>query len=237
MNRVLDASTPEGKALRATFSGMAKDFGTWLKGAATPENITKFVSAFADLAKGIAQVTTGLVGGFGEGLGEILGPLKEVMQEFGGGSGGVLTLGDAFKVIGKALGYVVGIFVYGFGAIAMVIYGLVEVVRVCAKWISSHFEYIKTAWLVMAAPFLSMAAVVGAAIAAIVAFVVGLAVGIYQAVKWVVENIGAFLTWIGGLGKKALQLGKDFVAGIGKGIADAWDTLIGNTENLADKLP
>lgn len=171
-------ATPQGKALRDTLGGLVKDFAGWLKGAATPENITKFVDAFVDLTKAIGDVTQGLVGGFGEALKSILEPLDTVMWAYGGLDRKSVSLGAAFRVVGKVLGYIVGIFVYGIAVIVGVVYLMVEAVRVSAEWIGKHWETIGPYFYSLAsaimAPIALTIAVVGAVVAAVVVFVYAL---------------------------------------------------------------
>lgn len=229
--------SPAGKAAVSSLTQMLADMGTKLAAIATPENITSFVKGLGTLADVMVALTGGLLGGMADGFMQVIKPLGDVMRDLGIGGDGMLTFKDVMHSVGVAVGVVAAIFVYGFGAIAAIVYGFVEVVRVSAKWIGDHFAtiapYVYDLAAAIMAPIGIMIAVVTAASIAIATPFIAVGAAIYAAYVWITDGSDA----VSKLLSSWVDIGANIVNGIWSGITGAWDALTGNTVKLFATLP
>lgn len=121
--------------------------------------MAKLLATIETIVTVIGDITSGLASGFGEGFMDVIQPVIDVFKELGG-PGGPGGLKEVFKAVGKVLGWLVAVFAVGVGAIAFLVYGLVEAVRNAARWIGDHWETVKAVFVTVAgvilAPFIAI---------------------------------------------------------------------------------
>lgn len=124
----LDGLVGKLKALPEQYILRLQTSGSFAKVTAGLDGFLKMFDPSTGLGKGITAALEALVslgvemgGGFMDGLGQVLGPLKDLMAMSGSGAGGPITaLAKGFRYIASGMGRLVGFFVMGVGAIAAV---------------------------------------------------------------------------------------------------------------------
>lgn len=214
MNDGLKAGTPAGDALRAAFNALGDDAGKKLAAIFTPQNIAKFVQTLADLVPLIVD----LAKAFGTGTWDtFVATIKPIGEVFGGMNAGAGTSIDRFRMLGQAIGAIMGVLAYVAVIVGAIAIGFVKIGQ-AILWVVDQFAAFVAWW------HNTVAAVVGLG----VAIVDGIFSGITQAwpnlkTKWnalvgqLPEAVASKLR-IASPSRVMAQLGMYTVQGFTKGI-------------------
>lgn len=140
MNDGLKAGTPAGDALRAAINAIGDQAGAKLTAIFTPENVAKFVKTLAELVPLIFDMAKA----FGSGTWDtFVATTKPIAEVFGGMNGGAATSVERFRMLGQALGAIMGVIGYIVlivGAVAVGLYtigsGILWVVDQIARFVA-----------------------------------------------------------------------------------------------------
>ncbi len=153
LNELLGGTSETSRALRSTLGAAFASVASVVASIATPGNLVAFVHSLAGLAAFALEAGSALGGGFPEGLTCILKPLLDVFRLTRDGTSGASAFADIFRVVGRVIGWVVGILAYaaiGIGAIVVSIVGFVQMVGAGMAWLAdalaSFWDWLGSLW-------------------------------------------------------------------------------------------
>jgi hypothetical protein len=135
LNTLLADDSKEGKELRAVINSTFGGMGDVLKDALKPENLKAFVVGLVDLIKGAVEVGKAFFGSMGPAFDAVMKPMKEV---FGGSENGgktLMALKEIATGLGKVIGVLVAVLVYGAAVIGLAFIGVYKILEFILTWI------------------------------------------------------------------------------------------------------
>jgi hypothetical protein len=211
-------ASPAGKKAVAALNDMLAGLAKQVAAFATPENITSLVTTLGDLAAILLDIGKAVVGGLGSGFMEIMQPAIDVFRDLGLSGQGAGGIADVFRTVGRVVGWVAAFIVYGVGAIAVAIYGIVKVVGAVVGWISDHLTAIGVVAGALLAPLLLPFVLLGAVLALIAAPLIAVGLAVYGVWEWITGKGGEFVDMITGWAKTFTDIGKSLIQGLIDGI-------------------
>ncbi len=121
----LDPASATGKRFIGLLQKISTAIGDMLSKVSV-DDVISAVEGFASFLEVTADLTGALFGGLGEGLMFILQPIKDLMVQLDMGGEKSTFWIDSLKTLGKVVGFALGAVIIGFGAIAAVVLGVVQ---------------------------------------------------------------------------------------------------------------
>lgn len=142
VNDALKAGTPAGDALRAAINALGNDAGAKLASIFTPENITKFINTVAELVPLIVKLSVAFGG---EAFSTFVAMMKPLGDLFGTANGGAQGMEERFRMLGQALGAIMGVLAYVAFVIGAIAIGLYKVGQ-AVLWVIDQFAAFVAWW-------------------------------------------------------------------------------------------